>query len=221
VASRRRLCYRGVMTIRPVVLLDMDGVLADFDGHVNAVWPHDDMPLIPHEDRRDFYIAKDHPQYPRSLFSRIVQAPGFFRELPPMPGAMDAVEVLTERAEVYVCTAPMASAPSCADEKRAWIGEHMPGGHRYWAHRTIITNDKTLVYGDALVDDRPEVKGHRRPDWVHVLYRQPYNVERCDDPDGCDAWVSWVDDPYGATDIILHNAYIEAASRISGAVHRV
>lgn len=209
------------MTIRPVVLLDMDGVLADFDGHIRAVWPHEDLPLIPDADRREFYIARDHPEYPKRLFRDITTTPGFFRSLPPMAGAMAAVEALMERAEVYVCTAPMASAPSCADEKRAWIAEHMPGGHRYWAHRTIITNDKTLVYGDALVDDRPEVEGHRFPDWVHVVYRQPYNVDVCDDPDGSGVWVSWVDDPYGATDIILHAAHIEASSRRHGHVQRV
>lgn len=216
----RLLC--GGMTIRPVVLLDMDGVLADFDGYVASVWPHADKPLIRHEDRREFYIAKDHPQYPKALFRRIVEAPGFFRELPPIAGALEAVEALMERAEVYVCTAPMASHPSCADEKRAWIAEHMPGGHRYWAHRTIITNDKTLVYGDALVDDRPEVKGHRRqPDWVHILYRQPYNVDACDDPDGSGVWVSWTeDDPYLSADIILHAAQIEASSRQHGHVAR-
>ena len=55
-----------------------------------------------------------------------------------------------------------------------WIKEHL--GQEF-AERTIITRDKTLVYGDILIDDKPEVTGIHTPAWTHVVYDQPYNRE--------------------------------------------
>jgi hypothetical protein len=39
----------------------------------------------------------------------------------------------------------------------------------------ILTRDKTLVRGDVLVDDKPEIGGLATPHWRHLLYDQPYN----------------------------------------------
>jgi 5'-nucleotidase len=39
----------------------------------------------------------------------------------------------------------------------------------------IIIRDKTLVKGDFLIDDKPEVKGNQQPEWEYILYSQPYN----------------------------------------------
>jgi 5'-nucleotidase len=43
--------------------------------------------------------------------------------------------------------------------------------------RIILTRDKSLVRGDVLVDDKPEIRGLATPNWQHILYDQPYN--RC------------------------------------------
>ena len=41
--------------------------------------------------------------------------------------------------------------------------------------RIILTRYKTLVVGDILIDDRPELTGIKSPTWEHVLFDQPYN----------------------------------------------
>ncbi|HEX9597652.1 MAG TPA: hypothetical protein VF982_12285, partial [Anaerolineales bacterium] len=46
---------------------------------------------------------------------------------------------------------------------------------RDWISQLILSTDKTLVQGDILIDDRPEIKGAVKPVWEHVLYDQPYN----------------------------------------------
>jgi 5'-nucleotidase len=55
-----------------------------------------------------------------------------------------------------------------------WVESRFGAG---WAERTIITKDKTMVNGDVLIDDKPEVKGLCNPSWEHILFDQPYNQE--------------------------------------------
>lgn len=39
-----------------------------------------------------------------------------------------------------------------------------------FVRRTIVTSDKTLVQGDFLLDDKPEIHGVATPTWRHLLY---------------------------------------------------
>lgn len=51
---------RGMWRARPLrVLVDMDGVLCDFEGHFLKVFreKHPDLPFIPLENRNTFYLA--------------------------------------------------------------------------------------------------------------------------------------------------------------------
>jgi 5'-nucleotidase len=54
----------------------------------------------------------------------------------------------------------------------------------------IVTRDKTLVYGDVLVDDNPAIVGAHTPAWTHVVYDQPYN-RTIDGPRM--TWTDWRD----------------------------
>ena len=44
-----------------------------------------------------------------------------------------------------------------------------------WTARVMLTKDKTLVRGDILIDDKPEISGSLSPVWQHWLYDAPYN----------------------------------------------
>lgn len=39
----------------------------------------------------------------------------------------------------------------------------------------FLTNDKTIVKGDILIDDKPEPIGLEKPEWEHIIFDQPYN----------------------------------------------
>lgn len=40
----------------------------------------------------------------------------------------------------------------------------------------ILTQDKTLVYGDILIDDKPKISClQKHPNFVNVLFDQPFN----------------------------------------------
>jgi 5'(3')-deoxyribonucleotidase len=77
--------------------------------------------------------------------------PGFYLDLPPMPGAVDAFLKLTQKYEVYILTAPSWENPSCYTDKRLWVEKYL-GDAAY--KRLIISNDKSLFTGRALIDDR-------------------------------------------------------------------
>jgi len=120
----KRLNYKQ----RPKMFVDMDGVLCDFKGSYLA-W------------------KKDHPEieYPQSQF-------GFFSNLEPLPGAIDAFKILEEHYEVYILTRPSIYNLMCYTEKADWIKRYL-GFHVL--ENLILSCDKSLVIGKGnyLIDD--------------------------------------------------------------------
>ena len=73
--------------------------------------------------------------------------------------------------DVRICTAPSIVHKYCVPEKFAWVEEHL--GSK-WTNQIILTRDKTLVHGDVLIDDKPDIKGYERQHG-NIFYDQPYN----------------------------------------------
>ena len=105
----------------------MDGVLCDFDSK-----------------------AEDTPQYLIDNHYTAHRIPGFYRDLEPMPGALEAWKKLNEVFEVYICSSPSWSNPSSWIDKRLWVETYLgPDAKK----KLILTHNKGLVKGDYLVDD--------------------------------------------------------------------
>ena len=171
-----------------LILIDQDNVLADFEAGFRDAWdasghPH---PALPAHARTTFYIRDDYPAHLRREVEAIYTAPGFFRELPPLPGALEAIAALLQAGhDVRICTSPLQGYHHCAMEKFEWVERHLGAD---CLHRLILTRDKTLVHGDVLVDDNPHITGARTPDWRHILYDQPYNRHL---PGPRMTWANW------------------------------
>ena len=158
-----------------LILLDQDGVLADFHTGFNNAWAaaHPQHPVVPLHERRNFYMCDEYPPHLSEDIERLYTAKGFFRDLPPIPGAIEAVHALLERGfDVRICTSPTLQYRFCVPEKYEWVEQHL--GHDF-VRRMILTRDKTMVHGDVLVDDNPDITGTRTPSWRHVVFDQPYN----------------------------------------------
>jgi 5'(3')-deoxyribonucleotidase len=157
------------------VLLDVDGVLADF--------------LTPSLDfvRREFGVTHSADTFPTwDLFETVdrrYQAameahwaqPGWCRDIPPYEGAGAAVMSLREVADVYFVTAQMLHAPCWMWERVQWLKEHFAADDRH----VVFTLAKYLVDGDVLVDDKPANVcswADANPARRGVLWTQPYNV---------------------------------------------
>lgn len=158
-----------------LILIDQDNVLADFETGFRNAWaasghPH---PALPAHERKSFYVREDYPAHLAREVEAIYTAPGFFRDLPPLPGALAAVAAMAEAGhDLRICTSPLQAFHHCVTEKFEWVERHLGSA---FASRIILTRDKTLVRGDILIDDNPRITGARAPDWRHILYDQPYN----------------------------------------------
>jgi 5'-nucleotidase len=156
-----------------LILLDQDGVLANFQEGFKAAWFKRGLPdhigtWESHWDLYDF-IPKDL----HSQVEEIMCEPGLFRNLAIMDGAVEAVHALVKEGhDVHICTSPWSSNETCVPEKLQWIQEYFGTAIR---KNVIWTADKTLIKGQVLLDDRPQVTGRYVPEWEHVLFHSSYN----------------------------------------------
>lgn len=160
------------------ILVDMDGVICEWDAaYDEALDLHGDAAAnIPRTaERTAFNLNEGRTPAEKRIIKQIMCQPGFYAELRPIYGARAALkEMIALGHDVRLVTSPWASNPTCASDKLNWVRRHIGES---WAARTVITNDKTLVVGDVLIDDRPSVTGHYKPKWKHVLFDRPYNQD--------------------------------------------
>lgn len=166
---------------RPVVLLDVDGVLANFIEAslrvlraVGVSAEHDDVTSWHLEDS----LGLTNKQ--RGWLMEAWSEPGFCSMIPPYAGAREGVDALREVADVYAVTAPMWSSPTWQGERTEWLVKHFAFDRK----DVVSTHAKYLVAGDVLVDDKPETvakwrqwgritgRGHTG---LGVLWDRPYN----------------------------------------------
>lgn len=134
----------------------MDGVLVDFASGVAK---------LSEETKKEFE-------------GRIDEVPGLFALMEPMPGAIEAVQLLAKHYDVYILSTSPWGNTTAASDKIEWVKKHMNG---VFHKRVILTHHKELLMGDYLIDDRgkngtSEFRGEwihfgseRFPDWDAVL----------------------------------------------------
>ena len=112
---------------KPIVLIDMDGVLCDFD-------------------KRKAELEAEGIKGPK-LFSH----PTAYKDLEPIEGAIEAWHYLQDEYETYILSTPPWSNPDAWAEKRKWVDQHFgKSAHK----KLILCHHKGLVKGDFLIDDR-------------------------------------------------------------------
>lgn len=104
--------YKSKFATKPIVYVDMDGVLADFFGEIARRHKVDYWREIHRQD-----IGID----------QIAQEPGFFRQLPKMPNAMNFIKGLASIVPQYsILSSPlMSEVAQSTREKSQWLGQHL------------------------------------------------------------------------------------------------
>lgn len=114
------------------IFVDLDGVAADFEHCIRA--GHD--PKI------------------------FKMQPGSYVWLPPIEGAIEAIQLLEEKfpGKVWFLTKPPRFSPYAYVEKALWVQHHFGDEG---LHRLIVAQDKSLMgtVNSIIVDDRPHKGG--------------------------------------------------------------
>lgn len=158
-----------------LILVDQDGPLASFERGFLEGWraQFPDEPYIPLEQRTTFYPREQYPKELREKVESIYFAPGFYLNLPPTNGAIEAIKEMVALGHgVKICTSPLDRYEDCVLEKYQWVERHLG---RDFTKKIIITKDKTFVRGDILINDKPEVTGILEPTWKHIIFDYPFN----------------------------------------------
>lgn len=140
------------------------------------------------KDQTTFNLYEHATEEGKRIINAIMDEAGYYSDLPPMPGAKEAIfEMIEEGHDVRIVTAPWVTNKTCASDKIEWFErEYGPG----WGKRVIITSDKTLIRGDILIDDKPYIEGSMEPEWEHVRFTAPYN-KHLNDKRRLTEWKEW------------------------------
>lgn len=157
------------------VLVDMDGVMADFDSAALINIPK--YLIVP---RSEFYVVRDYDVSLRPAIEAAYNAPGFFEELDVMPGLLEAWQTMIDNGyKPRVASAPLSSNKTAVEGKIKWLDRVMvPHFGPAVVHDAIFDKDKWKYPGRALIDDRPHVprglNGREDAEWQHILFGWPH-----------------------------------------------
>jgi 5'(3')-deoxyribonucleotidase len=131
---------------RKSIAIDMDNVIADVVTHFMD-WYEKDYGIRIKPEALMGIAETD--AFPNNAVRKYVYTPGFFRTVPVMPGAQEAVKKLMTKFDVYIVSAAM-EFPQSLSEKLEWLKEHFP----FISWRNIIfCGDKSVIATDYLIDD--------------------------------------------------------------------
>lgn len=131
--------YRGGMTAgKKILYIDMDNTLVDFSVRLEGI---DQRILDKFHDRHD-------------------EIPGVFAVMPPVAGAIEAFNELSQLFDTYILSTAPWSNPSAWLHKIEWVHLHFGDDEASPAYkRLILSHHKDLNRGDFLIDDRPKKNG--------------------------------------------------------------
>lgn len=162
-------------TISPRILVDCDGVLADFLSLSLAYINEKQGTSHRIQDLQDweFFRSISTREVEEAFWTAIHETPGMVLSMGVYPGAQAGLQDLMIRGDVYIVTASHHSR-HWAYERAEWLKKHF-GIH---PNRVVHTHQKHLCKGDVFIDDRPsavEMWQEHHPEGIGILWDQPYN----------------------------------------------
>lgn len=141
---------------KKILYVDMDNVLVNFQSGIDAL----------SEDLRNQYVG------------RYDEVPNIFSKMQPNERAIDAINCLKDKYDIYILSTSPWDNPSAWSDKLEWVKRYL-GEVCY--KRLILSHHKDLNAGDYLIDDRKkngaaDFKGRlilfgseQFPDWKSVV----------------------------------------------------
>lgn len=139
--------------MKPLVLLDCDGILSDYVGAVLDFIEQQTGERPTRESISTWNIWESIPDKElEDAFDEHARSAGFCEELKPFADALRGFPLLEAVADIHIVTSPYDGSPTWTHERSAWLERYF-GVHR---HRVHHIGAKHLTRGDYLVDDKPK-----------------------------------------------------------------
>jgi len=139
------------MIKKKILQIDMDGVICDLEKKMLQLCPElGHIGAGPDWEERSI------------LFNKTALAnPNLFRDLEPIEGAKEAIDILSEYFDIYFLSTPMWLVKESYTDKALWLAEHFA---HHAEDKLTLTKYKNLSKGDYLIDDTlrngvPEFEG--------------------------------------------------------------
>ena len=151
--------------MKKCILVDMDGVLADvyttfFKLHEQGTGQRLNL--------KDIAGLLEEEAFKNQR--RWVSSPGFFRDLPVMPGSREALKKLNDLYKIIVVSLA-TEFPYCLTDKQLWMHDNFP--FISWK-QLVFCGDKNIVKADIMIDDHLKNLDHF--DGRTILFTQPHNM---------------------------------------------
>ena len=132
------------------IFVDMDDVIADTYGKHIELYNSEFSQNLTLAQVNGGEMWQNVPEMHQESIHKHVHQQGFFRDLDPIPDAIEVIEELCKKHDLYIASAAM-QFPNSLIEKSDWLDEYMP--FIDWQHR-ILCGHKFILRGDLLIDDR-------------------------------------------------------------------
>lgn len=167
-------------------LIDMDGVVFDFvhalyksaalrDPYLASLFP-DPRQIRDHYVEKSFdpNIPADVRNHMQDLIDEVVNNDPIFHIAPLIEDAVSGIQYLEKQTgrPYFYCSNPHVPNVLGWTHKALSLEQYIGKDE---SKKLILTKDKTLVSGVLLIDDAPVPVGAYVPDWIHVVFDQPWN----------------------------------------------
>jgi 5'-nucleotidase len=156
------------------IIIDMDEVIADPMGAMIDWYKKHYRAEINYERMLAGSWVLGFPEEDRKVVMEKIHSPGFLRHLPVMDDAVQVLEEMNKKYEIFIVSAAM-EFPNSLLEKYDWLMENFP----FFTWKQIaLCGDKRLVCGDFMIDDH--VKNLEHFTGKPYMYSSAHNLSNTD-----------------------------------------
>lgn len=160
---------------RPIILLDMDDVITNCLSAAIEAYNDKYGTKFKTSQCTSWGLAESLGVDPDDVF-KLFRAKKFFEELEPKRGSISAIKKLIKstKYDVYIITATSSDDGSELVQKLKWFKNYIP---EFNPKRVISCDDKYIIRGDVIVDDKVQNLDSCKPYMQCILMDSPTNKD--------------------------------------------
>lgn len=161
--------------MKPILYLDVDGVLANLVGEFIYYLNRGDMGVYTESDFTSWNISEALETVEDEEFvNRLFMEKGFCRDVRPYPQARLFVDILNYYYDVRIATAPYNKSIFWVAERTEWLEEIMGVA----SEKIIFAHDKSVLNGDVIIEDNSQnaiLWANQNKNGIAILIDRPWN----------------------------------------------